>query len=150
MEYGRIVNIASDCGFHAHYTTASTRETEHHIQYYTPRTLLDFKTVWELEYVRSKCHDVSLNVVLFEIEYLSHDGTPSQSTTYRWISESFGAHLAVTGGPTNDFYSGSCATTGEDQYTVWWMLAFPGNTIYFTNVKIFYRDTSKCISIHLQ
>jgi hypothetical protein len=52
----------------------------------------------------------------------------------------------VTGGPTNDFYSGSCATTGEDQYTVWWMLAFPGNTIYFTNVKIFYRDTSKCIS----
>ena len=56
----------------------------------------------------------------------------------------------MTGGPTNDFYSGSCATTGEDQYTAWWMLAFTGNTIYFTNVKIFYRGISKCISIHLQ
>jgi len=144
------VHIASDCGFHAHYTTAWTRVTEHHIQYYTPRTLLDFKTVWELEYVRSKCHDVSLNVVLFEIEYLSHDGTPSQSTTHPWIFGPLGAHLAVTDEPTNNFSSGSCATTGEDQYTAWWMLAFTGNTIYFTNVKIFYRGDSKCISIHLQ
>ena len=65
MEYGRIVNIASDCGFHAHYTTFLTRVTEHPIQYYIPRTLLDFKTAWNHQYVRIKCHVISLNVVLF-------------------------------------------------------------------------------------
>ena len=113
--------------------------------------MIDFKTIWELDYVRSKCHNVSLNVVLFEIEYLSHDGAPSQSTTYNWSGVGpLGAHLAVTGGPTNDFSNRSCSATAGNQYTAWWMPAFPGNTIYFTNVKIFYRDISKYISIHLQ
>jgi len=55
----------------------------------------------------------------------------------------------VTGGPTNNFKSKSCATTAANQYTVWWMLAFPGNTIYFTNVKIFYRSNSKYLSNNL-
>jgi len=55
----------------------------------------------------------------------------------------------VTGGPTNDFSSGSCAITGENQYTAWWMLAFPENTIYFTNVNIFYRSDSKYPSSNL-
>ena len=89
---------------------------------------------------------VSSNAVLFEIEYLSHDGIPSQSTTYVWNSEPLGADLAVTGGPTNYFNGGSCATTEDHKYTAWWMLAFPGNTIYFTNVKIFYRSNSKYLS----
>lgn len=139
------VHITKNCGFHTHYTTALTRVIEHTVQYYIPRTLLYFTTAWNHQYVRSKCHDVSLNVVLFEIEYLSHDGTASQSTTYNWTKESLGAHLAVTGGPTNDFNSVSCATTAINQYTAWWMLAFPGNNIYFTNVNIFYRSTSKYI-----
>jgi len=56
----------------------------------------------------------------------------------------------VTGGPTNDFNNVSCATTADNQYTAWWMLAFPGNDIYFTNVKIFYRNNSKYVSIQLQ
>lgn len=97
----------------------------------------DFKTTRNIEYVIIKSCDVSLNAVLFEIEYLSHNGTPSQSTTYKH----YGANLAVTGGPTNDF--GSCAVTAENKYTAWWMLTFPINTIYFTNVKIFYRGNSK-------
>ena len=92
---------------------------------------------------------VGLNVVLFEIEYLSHDGTPSQSTTFVWTSGPLGADLAVTGEPTNDFNSKSCATTEDDQYTAWWMLTFLGNTIYFTNVKIFYRSNSKYLSNYL-
>jgi len=107
------------------------------------------KTVWDNEYVKSKSHDVSLNVALFEIEYLSHDGTPSQSTTYYWINGYLGAPLAVNGGPTNDFSSRSCATTATNQITAWWMLAFPGNTIYFTNVNIFYRSNSKYLSNNL-
>ena len=110
---------------------------------------LYFKTVWDNEYVKSKRHDVNLNVALFEIEYLSHDGNTSQSTTYVWNSVRLGAHLAVTGGPTNNFYSKSCASTTANQYTVWWMLAFPGNTIYFTNVKIFYRYNCKYLSNNL-
>jgi hypothetical protein len=59
------------------------------------------------------------------------------------MNEHLVARLAVTGGPTNDFNSISCATTDGNQYKDWWMLAFPGNTIYFTNVKIFYRSNSK-------
>jgi len=55
----------------------------------------------------------------------------------------------VTGGPTNDFGSVSCATTATNQITAWWMLAFPGNTIYFTNVNIFYRSNSKYLSNNL-
>ena len=99
--------------------------------------------------MKSKSHDVRLNVVLFEIEYLSDDGTPSQSTTYVWINRHLRADLAVTDGPTNDFSSVYCATTAGNQYTAWWMLAFPENTIYFTNVKIFYRSNSKYPSSNL-
>ena len=97
--------------------------------------------------------DVNFNVVLFEIEHLSQNGTASQSTTSYWFDgyryRYLRAQLAVTGGPTNDFSSGSCATTAAYQYTAWWMLAFPGNTIYFTNVKIFYRSNSEYLSNNL-
>ena len=55
------------------------------------------------------------------------------------------ANLAITGGRTHDFYSTSCATTATDppRYVAWWMLAFPVDTVYITNVQIYYRSNSK-------
>ena len=55
------------------------------------------------------------------------------------------ADLAITGGPTDTFVSGSCAITGypNPDYLVWWMLTFPVDTVYVTNVRIYYRQNSK-------
>jgi hypothetical protein len=55
------------------------------------------------------------------------------------------ANLAITGGPTHAFSSTSCATTATEptRYVAWWMLAFPVDTVYITNVQIYYRSNSK-------
>jgi hypothetical protein len=55
------------------------------------------------------------------------------------------ADLAITGGPTHDLSSGSCAITGypPPDYFAWWMLTFPVDTVYVTNVRIYYRGNSK-------
>ena len=79
------------------------------------------------------------------IESLALNGTASQSSVYHWENLNLTADLAITGGPTHDFNSASCSTTLTDpkQYVAWWMLTFPVDTIYITNVKIYYRDNSK-------
>ena len=53
------------------------------------------------------------------------------------------ADLAITGGRTHDFYNESCATTGypPPDYFAWWMLTFPVDTVYVTNITIYYRKS---------
>ena len=55
------------------------------------------------------------------------------------------ADLAITGKRTDKAKSGQCAVTGypSPDYFVWWMLTFPVDTVYVTNVRIYYRDNSK-------
>jgi hypothetical protein len=38
-----------------------------------------------------------------------------------------------------NMYSTSCATTATEptRYVAWWMLAFPVDTVYITNVQIY-------------
>ena len=52
------------------------------------------------------------------------------------------ADLAITGGPTHAFYSGSCASTNASpkQYVSWWLLTFPVDTAYITSVRIYYSS----------
>jgi hypothetical protein len=78
-------------------------------------------------------------------ENLSPNGTASQSSYYYWQYRNLNltADLAITGGRTHDFLSGSCAVTqySPTRYRAWWMLTFPVDTIYITNVKIFFKVT---------
>jgi hypothetical protein len=52
---------------------------------------------------------------------------------------------AVTGGRTHDLLSLSCSMTQPDPklYVAWWMLTFPVDTVYITNVLIYYRYPAK-------
>jgi hypothetical protein len=81
------------------------------------------------------------------IENISWNGTASQSSTYYWkaLDMNMTADLAITGGRTHDFYSRSCATTGypPPDYLAWWMLTFPVDTVYVTNIRIYYRGNRK-------
>jgi len=60
------------------------------------------------------------------------------------------AELAITG-ETDDTF-GECSVTqyAPRKYVAWWMLTFPVDTVYITNVKINFRFNSKCsvLSIH--
>ena len=80
-------------------------------------------------------------------ENLSQNGTASQSSTYHWISRQLNltSDLAITGGRTHSFISKSCALTlySPTQYTAWWMLTFPVDTVYITKVLIYFRGGSK-------
>ena len=85
---------------------------------------------------------------VYYIENLSPDGTPSQSSLFYWTGRRINltANLAISGGPDDvDFLSEGCAATlvNPIQYVAWWMLTFPVTIVYITNVKIYYRESSK-------
>ena len=88
-----------------------------------------------------------MNGCLFP-ENITNTGTASQSSTYYWDYKNVGylvASLAIIGGRTHTFNSTSCATTATKptRYVAWWMLAFPVDTVYITNVRIYYRSNCK-------
>ena len=87
-----------------------------------------------------------MNYVIY-IENLTSNGTASQSSNWYWKGENktMTADLAVTGGRTHDLLSLSCSITQPDpkRYVAWWMLTFPVDTVYITNVLIYYRGNSK-------
>ena len=55
------------------------------------------------------------------------------------------ADLAISGTPDDTFGGEACSVTlGSPPQTVaWWMLTFPVDTMFITNVKINYRYNSK-------
>ena len=81
------------------------------------------------------------------IDNLAPNGTASQRSDWYWISKhkTMAADLAITGGRTHDLLSLSCSITQTEpkQYVAWWMLTFPVDTVYITNVLIYYRGNSK-------
>ena len=87
-----------------------------------------------------------MNFVIY-IENLAPNGIASQSTIYYWKAKNVNltADLAIAGEPTYEFFSESCATTLYEPFQrfSWWMLTFPVDTVYITNVQIYYRDNSK-------
>ena len=85
-----------------------------------------------------------MNFVL-HIENLAPNGTAYQSTTYYNASggQNMTADLAINGGPTDTFVGCSMTLHNPFQSSAWWMLTFPVDTVYITNVKIYYRDSSK-------
>ena len=84
---------------------------------------------------------------------IASNGTASQSSVLYWknMKLNMTADLAITGGPTHEFYSRSCTTANASpkQYVAWWMLTFHLYTVYITTVKFYYRDPSKFISLFL-
>jgi hypothetical protein len=80
-------------------------------------------------------------------ENLSPNGTAFQSSDYHWKAMDLylTADLAITGGPSHLLTSKSCALTlfEPTQYTAWWMLTFPVDTVYITNVLIYFRGYGK-------
>ena len=89
---------------------------------------------------------IYMNYVI-NIENLASNGTASQSTTYYWIAEKLHltADLAINGGPSDTFDNRGCSITWYKPFQrfSWWMLTFPVDTVYVTNVKIYYRSISK-------
>jgi hypothetical protein len=87
-----------------------------------------------------------MNDVIY-IENLTPNGTASQSSNWYWKSKNktMTADLAITGGRTTDLLSLSCSITQTEpkHYVAWWMLTFPVDTVYITNVLIYYRRNSK-------
>ena len=81
----------------------------------------------------------SLPCVLFFAEDISPNGTASQSSNYRTRY----AYLAITGGPSHDFNAGSCSATNSNQNISWWMLTFPSDKVFVSNVIIYYRSNCK-------
>jgi hypothetical protein len=87
-----------------------------------------------------------VNFILY-IENLAQNGTASQSTNYYYAAEKtyLLADLAINGGPTNTVGNLGCSVTWWKPFQrfAWWMLTFPVDTVYITNVKIYYRSTGK-------
>ena len=87
-----------------------------------------------------------MNFVMY-IENLAPNGTASQSTTYYSINmdKNLTADLAINGGPANTFSNPGCSVTWSRPFQrfAWWMLTFPLDTVYVTNVTIYYRSNSK-------
>jgi hypothetical protein len=87
-----------------------------------------------------------MNFVIY-IENLAPNGTASQSTTYYWESKKLylRADLAISDGPNDIFDTLACSITWYTPFQrfAWWMLTFPVNTVYVTNVTIYYRESSK-------
>ncbi len=85
-----------------------------------------------------------MNFVLY-IENLAPNGTASQSTTYYYASggQNMTADLAINGGPNDTFVWCSITLHKPFQRNAWWKLTFPVDTVYITNVKIYYRFISK-------
>jgi hypothetical protein len=82
---------------------------------------------------------VCLMILHLYLENLSSNGTASQSSTSLLVRRPTDAELAITGGPTHEFYRRLCATTNASltQSIAWWMLTFPVDTVYtcITTVK---------------
>ena len=76
---------------------------------------------------------------------------PLQAQPVYWLGDPLTADLAITGGPTHEFYRRLCATTNAllTQSIAWWMLTFPVDAVYITTVKIDFRDSNKFISLFL-
>ena len=74
---------------------------------------------------------------------------PLQAQPVYWLGDPLTAELAITGGPTHEYYRRLCATTNASptQSIVWWMLTF--TVVYITTVNIYFRDSSKCTSLFL-
>jgi hypothetical protein len=55
------------------------------------------------------------------------------------------ADLAISGTTTDTFAGEACSVTlhKPTQYKAWWMLTFPVDTVYITNVQIYYRHSSE-------
>jgi hypothetical protein len=87
-----------------------------------------------------------MNFVIY-IENMAPNGTASQSTTYYWIGRNINltADLAINGGPTDTLGNEGCSITWYKPFQrfAWWMLTFPVDTVYVTNVKIYYRYNCK-------
>jgi hypothetical protein len=87
-----------------------------------------------------------MNFVIY-IENMAPNGTASQSTTYYYEARQLNltADLAINGGPTDTFVNLGCSITWYKPFQrfAWWMLTFPIDAIYVTNVKIYYRTNSK-------
>ena len=52
------------------------------------------------------------------------------------------ADLAISGTHTDTFVDLQCSVTlfNPKQYVAWWMLTFPVETVYITNVQFYYRS----------
>jgi hypothetical protein len=87
-----------------------------------------------------------MNFVIY-IENLAPTGTASQSSVFssRIGHRQFTADLAVNFGSTETPYDGGCSLTRHNRYQrfAWWMLSFPVDAVYVTNVKIYTKDVSK-------
>jgi hypothetical protein len=63
------------------------------------------------------------------------------------------ADLAISGTPTDTFVNGACSITlADSEYVASWMLTFPVETVYVTNVQKQYMGASlgaaKTINTH--
>ena len=80
---------------------------------------------------------------------MSTNGTASQSSDYNWTARNviLTADLAISGATGDTFGGEACSVTlySPTQYKAWWMLTFPVNTVYITNVQIYYRGDSEYV-----
>jgi hypothetical protein len=80
---------------------------------------------------------------------LSTNGTASQSSDYNWTARNviLTADLAISGTDEDTFDGEACSVTlfHPTQYKAWWMLTFPVDTVYITNVQIYYRGNSEYV-----
>ena len=87
-----------------------------------------------------------MNCVMY-IENLAPNGTASQSTTYykKDRNTNLTADLAIYGDTSDTFHNLGCSVTWWKPFQrfAWWMLTFPVDTVYITNVMIYYRSKSK-------
>lgn len=93
-----------------------------------------------------------ISFFVFPIEDLSSNGTPSQSSDFYWAPARLymTADLAISGRNEDTFQEYACSLTMlTDQAVAWWMLTFPVDTVFISNVEIYYRSdgksTYKCI-----
>jgi len=58
------------------------------------------------------------------------------------------ADLVISGTSIDTFGNAACSVTLANpiQYVARWMLTFPVDTVYITNVQIYYRGNSECFS----
>ena len=86
-----------------------------------------------------------MNCVMY-IENLAPNGTASQST-FCWKPKnlSLTADVAISGGRSDTFDTLTCSITWYEPFQrfAWWMFTFPVDTVYVTNVTIYYRESSK-------